>query len=209
MRKSHILLMAVLFSFFNVFSQETVKTLNEYIRSRTYDINGKEIVEIMVPGKPPENHREPVAIPSRSTVSLSNVPAYEWSFGCSATSASMAAGFYDNNGYPDMYTGPTNGGIMPMNNSIWGYVVINGETRAQCPLSATRNTVDGRTIRGHVDDYWVQYLSSANDPYITNGWTPHIYGECTGDYMGMDLLHFITILTARLCTITPVVNPGR
>jgi len=184
MRKSYILLMAVLVSFFNAFSQETVKTLDEYIRSRTYDIYGKEMVEIIVPGKPPDNHREPVAIPLRSAVLLSNVPAFDWSFGCSATSASMAAGFYDNNGYPDMYTGPTNGGVMPMNNSIWGYVVINDETRAQCPLSATRNTIDGRTTRGHVDDYWIQYGSTANDPYITNGWTQHTYGECTGDYMG-------------------------
>jgi hypothetical protein len=32
----------------------------------------------------------------------------------------MAAGYYDNNGYPEMYTGPTNWGFMPMDNSIWG-----------------------------------------------------------------------------------------
>jgi len=36
-----------------------------------------------------------------------------------------------------MYAGPTNGGVMPMTNASWGTVVINGETRAQCPLSAT------------------------------------------------------------------------
>ncbi len=115
---------------------------------------------------------------------LSYVPAFDWSFGCSATSAAMAAGYYDNNGYPDMYTGPANWGFMPMNNSIWGTVVINDETRAQCPLSATRNTVDGRTTRGHVDDYWISYGDTNPDPYIANGWIEHTHAECTGDFMG-------------------------
>jgi hypothetical protein len=92
-------------------------------------------------------------------------------------------GHYDNAGYPNMYTGPTNGGVFPMTNAIWGTVVINGETRAQCPLSATRQGLDGRAIKGHVDDYWVQYGSSLPDPFIGN-WTEHTKGECTGDYMG-------------------------
>jgi hypothetical protein len=96
----------------------------------------------------------------------------------------MAAGYYDNHGYPDMYTGPTNAGIMPMNNSCWGTVDINGENRAQCPLSATRNTLDGRTTSGHVDDYWILMDNPGPDPFITNGWTEHTYGDCTGDYMG-------------------------
>jgi PKD repeat protein len=184
MIKSFILLMILLIGSFHIFGQEDKKTLDDYIRSRTYDINGKEIAEIIVPGKPPDKHREPIASPTRSAVTLSNMPAFDWSFGCSATSAAMAAGYYDNNGYPEMYTGPTNGGVMPMNNSVWGTVVINGETRSQCPLSATRNTVDGRTARGHVDDYWIQYGSTADDPYITNGWTEHESGDCTGDFMG-------------------------
>jgi PKD repeat protein len=183
MKKNYILLTAVLVSFLNVFSQENSKTLDDFIRGRKFDVHGKEIVEIIVPGKPPD-HREPIAIPTRSAVTLNMVPAFSWSFGCSATAAAMAAGFYDNNGYPDMYSGPANWGFMPMNNSCWGTVVINGEPRDQCPLSATRNTVDGRTTRGHVDDYWVQYGSTATDPYITNGWTQHTYGDCTGDFMG-------------------------
>jgi PKD repeat protein len=184
LKKDYILLMALLIGFFNVYSQDKENTLDQYIRSRTIEKDGTEIIGIIVPGKPPDHHREPIAIPTRSTVSLTNVPAFNWSFGCSATSAAMAAGYYDNNGYPGMYTGPTNGGVMPMNNSSWGYVVINGESRAQCPLSATRNTVDGRTTRGHVDDYWVQYFSYTADPYITNGWVQHTYGDCTGDFMG-------------------------
>jgi PKD repeat protein len=164
--------------------QLDLKSPDDNIISRTTDHNGKEIVGIIVPGKPPDDHREPVATPNRSTVTLSNVPAYDWSFGCSATSASMAAGYYDNCGYDNMYAGPTNGGVAPMNNSTWGTVVINGETRSLCPLSATMNGLDGRTSRGHVDDYWVQYNSTSPDPYITNSWTQHTYADCTGDFMG-------------------------
>ena len=177
--------MILMIGFSHVFSQQKENGLDQFIRSRTFDKNGKEIVGIIVPGVPPaDGHREPVAIPTRSAVLLSNVPAFSWSFGCSATSASMAAGYYDNSGYPDMYTGPANAGIMPMNNSCWSTVDINGETLAQCPLSATRNTVDGRTTRGNVDDYWIATNNAGPDPFITNGWTEHTYGDCTSDFMG-------------------------
>jgi len=96
----------------------------------------------------------------------------------------MAAGYYDNNGYTNMYTGPTNSGMAPMNNSTWGTTVINGETQSLCPISATMNGLDGRSSRGHVDDYWILYGSSSTDPYITNGWAQHAYEDCTGDFMG-------------------------
>lgn len=184
MKKRYLPLTAALILSFHIFAQERENALDQYIHDHITGKNGKEVVGIVVPGKPPDKHREPVAIPSRSTVMLSYVPAFDWSFGCSATSAAMAAGYYDNNGYPDMYTGPANWGFMPMNNSTWGTVVINGETRAQCPLSATRNTLDGRTARGHVDDYWISYGDTNPDPYIANGWIEHTHAECTGDFMG-------------------------
>lgn len=157
---------------------------SKYIGGTAITKDGKEVVKIIVPGKPPENYRAPVAQMTLAAVMLPSMPAYDWSFGCSATSAAMMAGYYDHMGYPDMYTGPTNGGLMPLDNSSWGTVVINGETRSQCPLSATRNGVDGRTIRGHVDDYWIKYGEGGPDPFVTNGWTEHTHGECTGDYMG-------------------------
>jgi len=141
------------------------------------------LVKVTIAGKPPSNYRAPVAHPTDNSIYLNNVPAFDWSFGCSATSAAMFAGYYDNMGFSNMYTGPTNGGVMPMDNSSWGTVVINGETRSQCPLSATRNNVDGRTTNGHVDDYWIKYDNTDPDPYITGGWTQHTYGDCTGDYM--------------------------
>jgi hypothetical protein len=74
-----------------------------------------------------------------------------------------------------MYTGPTTGGVMPLDNSAWG--------AGECPLSATHNGYDGRTILGHVDDYWIAYGSTLPDPFITGGWIEHTYGDCTGDYM--------------------------
>ena len=175
----------------NQFNQNVYQELSsippidsKYIIRTFIGKDGNEIMEVIVPGKPPENYRAPAAKFSASAITLPNMPAYDWSFGCSATSAAMMAGHYDNMGYPDMYTGPTNSGIMPMDNSVWGDVIINGETRHQCPLSATRKDIDGRTIRGHVDDYWIKYDNSGPDPYITNGWTEHILGECTADFMG-------------------------
>ena len=165
-------------------SQSNQFSINHLIISHANDTSGNEIVGIIVPGKPPENYREPIAYPTRSSVTLPLVPAYDWSFGCSATSAAMAAGYYDNNGYINMYAGPANSGVAPLNNSSWGTVVINGETRSLCPISASMDGLDGRTTLGHVDDYWVMYNSSSDDPYITGGWTQHTYGDCTGDFMG-------------------------
>lgn len=154
-----------------------------YIIARYNDTNGREVVKIKVPGRKPSGMRMPVLQKSAGDVLLNNVPAYDWSFGCSATAAAMMAGYYDNNGYPNVYTGPANGGIAPLDNSIWGTAVINGETRSLCPLSATRLNLDGRAARGHVDDYWIMAGNSDPDPYITNSWTQHVYGDCTGDFM--------------------------
>lgn len=119
---------------------------------------------------------------------LSNVPAFSWSFGCSATSAAMIAGYYDRVGYANMYTGPTNGGVMVLNNSIWpSWYDSTGARRDQCPLSATHSGLDGRTTRGHVDDYWIGYNRTGPDPYQTKGLTQHTKGECTADYMNTNM----------------------
>lgn len=140
------------------------------------DSDGKLVDEVIISGRPPETFRMSSVPEPNAESAPSGVPAFDWSYGCSATSAAMMAGFYDHNRYPNMYTGPTNGGVMPLNNSAWG----DGE----CPLSATHRGLDGRTTRGNVDDYWVASLSTTPDPYITNGWAQHAYGDCTGDYMG-------------------------
>jgi uncharacterized protein (TIGR02145 family) len=172
-------------------STKSSTSKNPYVTRIFTDENGKEIEEIIVPGRPPENYRAPVAkLPDPDNENanvLANVPAFDWSFGCSATSAAMIASYYDRTGYDNIYTGPTNGGVMPMNNSYWPAVVINGETRKQCPLSATHQGLDGRPDKGHVDDYWYMY-GSEQDPYYGN-WTQHEYGDCTADYMGTNQYH--------------------
>jgi len=162
---------------------QNISTLQDYIVDRYIDATGRGVVKVKVPQKPPDNLRMPAAMMTTSSVTLPDVPAYDWSFGSSPTAAAMLAGYYDRIGYSNIYTGPSNGGIAPMDNSSWGFVMINGEMRKQCPISATMNGLDGRTGRGHVDDYWVNSGSSAQDPYITNGWIQHTYGDCTADYM--------------------------
>jgi hypothetical protein len=166
-----------------------IRSTNPYMVNRFIE-DGKTMDEVIVPGRPnpPEGFsREAARVPeadvAAGTNTISLVPAMTWVFGCSATSAAIMFGHYDNAGYPNMYTGPTNGGVFPMTNAVWGTVVINGEERALCPLSATRLGLDGRTTYGHVDDYWVRIDDPGPDPFIGN-WPEHAYGECTGDYMG-------------------------
>jgi hypothetical protein len=171
MRKT-ILLLFVLAQLFSLGQQNKPK---DYI-TNVYVINGDTIVEVTIPGSPPPDILMPVSNPGRSAVILPGVPAFNWCYGCSATSGAIIAGYYDNNDFPDMYTGPANGGLAPMNNSIWGY--------GECPLSATHQGYDGLTERGHVDDFWVSVSSGQPDPYITGGWTPHNYENCTADFMG-------------------------
>ncbi|WP_294956935.1 FG-GAP-like repeat-containing protein [Sulfurovum sp.] len=160
--------------------------------------NGKMQIEQSVingPATPPLNVTRTTASSSElevnkqassggSTIHILTAPAFSWSFGCAATTAAMIAGYYDRMGYPNVYTGPTNSGVMPLDNSSWGTMVDSGgDERAQCPLSATRDGLDGRVGRGHVDDYWIKYDNSDDDPFVTNGWDEHAYGDCTGDFM--------------------------
>ncbi len=112
------------------------------------------------------------------------VPAYDWVFGCSSVSGSMIAGYYDRNGYTNMYSGPTDSGVMPLNNSIWGsWTDVVGAPYPNIPLAASHNGVDGRMTKGSIDDYWVSYGSFASDPYISGGWSQHAWSDTIGDYM--------------------------
>jgi hypothetical protein len=161
----------------------------EYYRVRTTVVDGTSIDEVIIngpPTPPPGYERTTVELPEPNLAAglnvLANVPAFNWSFGCSATSAAMIAGYYDRTGYDNMYTGPTNGGVMLLDNSYWSDWYDGSAWRHQCPLSATHNGLDGRATNGHVDDYWIAYGSTAQDPFIGN-WTEHTYGDCTGDYM--------------------------
>jgi len=141
------------------------------------DDGGRQLEEIVISGRPPAVKAKVASIldsgADADTVNvLSNVPAFNWSYGCSATSAAMLFGYYDNIGYPNMYAGPANGGVCPMTNAVWGY----GES----PLSASHLDIDGRMTKGHVDDYWTN--DTGPDPYIDH-WLEHS-PDSTADFMG-------------------------
>ncbi len=117
---------------------------------------------------------------------IQNFPAFGWVFGCSAVSGAMIAAYYDRNGYPNMYDGPTNDGVMPLTDTAWPtWSDASGDGRVfpNNPLIASHMGVDGRTTRGSIDNYWVSYGSTVQDPYITNGWPEHTWSTAIGDFM--------------------------
>lgn len=147
-------------------------------------------ITINGPATPPlgyEEERKPVALPTPDQALATNslpVPTYSWIFGCSAVSASMIGAYFDRNGRSNIYTGPTDGGVMPLNNSVWPtWTDSAGDTYPGNPLTASRLGSDGRTTRGSIDDYWVSYGNNASDPYITGGWAQHAWSDAFGDYM--------------------------
>lgn len=113
---------------------------------------------------------------------IASFPSYDWVFGCSAVSGAMIAGYYDRNGYPNMYAGPTNGGVMPLTDTSWPTWSDGYESYPNNPLVASHLGVDGRAIKGSIDDYWVSYGSTASDPYIGN-WAQHTWSDAIGDFM--------------------------
>ena len=154
-----------------------------YLARTFIDEEGREIVEIIVPGLPPEKRISEAVVSDieirQADAILSDVPAFSWCYGCSATSAAMMFGYYDRTGYSNMYAGPANGGVCPLDNSVWG--------SKECPLSATHEGYDGLAVKGHADDYWVSFGTEA-DPYYNN-WTEHKYADCTADFMGTNQYH--------------------
>lgn len=178
-----------------VSSAELVATTkpNKHYTVNTFRLPDGTMIEegiINGPPTPPpgfEIERQAVTLPEPDSAAgisiLGEVPAFNWVFGCSAVSGAMIAGYYDRTGFPNMYTGPTNSGVMPLNNSSWPTWSDGDKTYPNCPLIASHNGVDGRAIKGSIDDYWVLYGSSADDPYITGGWAQHTWGDAIGDYM--------------------------
>ena len=153
-------------------------TFSDGIEISGYLINGPSEP---LPEYEAERQASIVELSTRGTIT--NFPSYDWVFGCSAVSAAMIAGYYDNNGYPNMYAGPTNGGAMPITDTSWSAWSDGYTTYPNNPLIASHNGVDGRSTRGSIDDYWVRSNSTTDDPYITNGWTQHTWGTAVGDYM--------------------------
>ncbi len=114
---------------------------------------------------------------SQSATMLTGVPTSLWTYGCSATSAGMIFGYYDRDlrgWYSNMYSGPAHGGVAPLT-----------DLGTECSIIATMADFDGRPAdsRGHVDDYWIEYLSEGPDPW-EGEWTEHTWADCTADFMG-------------------------
>lgn len=112
-------------------------------------------------------------------IQLTGVPDYDWHMGCFGTATGNLAAYWDRHGLPGLYTGPTNGGLAPL--STFGG---NGGIRA---LWASEAGVDGRPFNrpGHVDDYWVDYEYTGNDPWRNSGRAEHS-PDCLGDFIGLN-----------------------
>src|ERR1051325_8678598 len=52
---------------------------------------------------------------SAESVLLPDVPDYSWYAGCFGTASGNMMGFWDRHGLPNFYTGPTAGGVAPLN----------------------------------------------------------------------------------------------
>jgi PKD repeat protein len=136
------------------------------------------------PGLPPKDwQKDTNRIEIRELASQglnpSDVPVLKWSYGCTPTAAAMYFGYYDRHHYPDIYTGAVDGGLFPMTNEIWG---TSPEGYGECPMSASHNGIDGRTTKGHVDDYYYQ-VGSLVDPYY-GYWNEHTPQDSIADFIG-------------------------
>lgn len=126
-----------------------------------------------------------VSLRADSNVYLVEVPDYSWYAGCFGTATGNLMGYWDRHGLADFYTGPTAGGVAPLDN--WGaHIGIRS-------LWASKAGVDGRPADqpGHIDDYWefydsdsrYSYQSTAPDPYLARG-VEHA-PDCLGDFIGL------------------------
>ena len=207
-------------------SQGPVKQVNPHFSIQATTFSDGTVLEraaIHGPPKPPPGFLKrattllPAPMPEMGVNALTDVPAFNWVFGCSAVSGSMIAGYYDRNGFPNVYTGATNGGVIPLvEDSSWGRWTDNtGDNYPNNPLIASHQGLDGRTGYGSIDDYWVTYLSSSKDPYITGRWTQHAWGDAVGDYMktsqsaygnvdGSTSFYYINAATPLSCTAMEV-----
>jgi hypothetical protein len=166
---------------------------NSYVKKTYIDESGDMVTMFRYAGFPPkelplantELPKEMRKEGEKGFYALSNVPSYDWSYGCTATAASIIAAYYDSYGAPTVYTGPANGGVAPMTNAVWDGQASQADT-SNLPIAASKQNVDGRSGRGHGDDYWTGYLDEATDPYY-GAWAEHNHSDgqrCVADFMG-------------------------
>ncbi len=115
---------------------------------------------------------------AQENVYLTEVPDYEWHLGCFGTACGNLIGFWDRHGFPNFYTGPTAGGVAPLNSYGNNYGIRS--------LWASEAGLDGRPWDkpGHREDYWIQYENAAPDPCVTLQ-RPEHSPDCIGDFIGL------------------------
>jgi hypothetical protein len=117
---------------------------------------------------------------------LTEVPDYSWYAGCFGTASGNLMGYWDRHGFPNFYTGPTAGGVAPLDS--------RGNNHTIRSMWASKAGFDGRLPDqpGHIDDYWIfyrddlnySYESTAPDPYLVAG-RPEHEPDCIGDFIGL------------------------
>lgn len=118
------------------------------------------------------------ALNAADNVYLTGVPDYRWYGGCYGTCTGNLIGYWDRHGFPDFYTGPTAGGVAPLED-YGAHEQIQG-------LWTSKAGRDGRPgdRPGHEDDYVVEFESTAADPYLASG-NPEHAPDCIGDFIGL------------------------
>lgn len=120
-----------------------------------------------------------LSLPAAVNVALTEVPDYEWWAGCFGTASGNLIGYWDRHGFPDFYTGPTANGRAPLTSS--------GSNSGIRALWASQAGVDGRPLNqpGHYDDYYLEYESTAPDPYQSAHRAEHA-PDSIGDFLGLN-----------------------
>ena len=97
-------------------SHGPLQQVNAYFSTQATTYSDGSVLERAIingPPKPPPGFLTratvslPAPVPEMGVNTLTDVPAFTWVFGCSAVSGSMIAGYYDRNGFPNIYTGGT------------------------------------------------------------------------------------------------------
>lgn len=105
---------------------------------------------------------------AQQNVYIADLPDYAWHRGCFGTATGNLMGFWDRNGYPDVYTGSANGGVAP--------------TTSWSPNEDIKHLW---ASEAHDRDYWVDYESTDMDPYVTQNRQAH-EPDCIGDFIGLN-----------------------
>jgi hypothetical protein len=125
---------------------------------------------------------------------LTEVPDYTWYAGCFGTATGNLMGYWDRQGLPDLYTGPTAGGVAPLNS--------NGSNQGIRSMWASRAGLDGRPASepGHIDNYWQFYSDDVSKSYENTGPDPYRAAgrkehppECIGDFIGLSQNKWINL----------------